>query len=181
MKCPQCEKPMQHSTVGEIILNECQQCRGMWFDQGKLSGVKDEIIPDLGWLDIDGWKEELDLYANPDPMRCPKCQDAAMTTLRDQQSRVEINVCVQCRGSWLATGQFLLMVNALLEEADQKSAPEYARILLTQARDMLSGSDALFSEWEEFKTVFNLLKHRIFIEHPKLKSVVVGLQKSLPL
>ena len=90
-------------------------------------------------------------------------------------------MCAQCKGTWLATGQFLNLINELLDEAKQKSAPEFVKISLQQAKEMLTSDDAIISEWRDLKTVLELLEHRIFIEHPKLESIIVGLQKSLPL
>jgi len=53
MECPQCKEQMKRPTVGEITINECSRCRGLWFEQGQLDVVKDEVLPDMGWLDID--------------------------------------------------------------------------------------------------------------------------------
>jgi Zn-finger nucleic acid-binding protein len=93
----------------------------------------------------------------------------------------EISICTQCEGIWLPTGQFLNLINELLDEAKQKSAPEFVKISLQQAKEMLTSNDSIISEWQDLKTVLGLLTYRIFIEHPKLKSFIVGLQKSLPL
>ena len=93
----------------------------------------------------------------------------------------EISICTQCEGIWLPTGQFLNLINELLDEAKQKSAPEFVKISLQQAKEMLTSNDSIISEWNDLKTVLRLLTYRIFIEHPKLKSFIVGLQKSLPL
>ena len=181
MECPQCKEQMKQSNVGEITINECLRCRGMWFNQGQLDAVKEKVLPDMGWLDIDTWKEQAEFKARRDPNFCPKCLDIALTTIQDRKSKTEISMCAQCKGTWLATGQFLNLINDLLDEANQKSAPEFVKISLQQAKEMLTSPDSIISEWQDLKTVLELLKHRIFIEHPKLKSLIVGLQKSLPL
>jgi Zn-finger nucleic acid-binding protein len=181
MECPQCKEQMKQSTVGEITINECLRCKGMWFDHGQLDAVKDEVLPDMGWLDIDTWKEQAEFKASMGPNFCPKCPDVALTSIQDRKSNTEISICTLCKGTWLSTGQFLKLINALLDEADQKSAPEFVKISLQQAKEMLKNPDSIISEWQDLKTVLKLLKHRIFIEHPKLKSLIVGLQKSLPL
>ena len=169
------------STVDEIVINECAHCKGMWFGRGKLDDVKDRVLPDLGWLDIDTWKEQTEFEARKDPNFCPKCPDTALTTIRDRKSNTEISICTQCNGTWLPAGQFLNLINALMDEANRKSAPEFVKISLQQAKEMLTSSDSFVSDWQDLKTVLQLLKHRIFIEHPKLKNIIVGLQKSLPL
>lgn len=181
MQCPQCKKQMNPSTIGGITINECSHCRGLWFDRGELETVKDEVLPDMGWLDIDTWKEQAEFEARRNPNFCPKCSDIALTTIIDRKSKTKISLCTQCKGTWLATGQFLNLINALLDEADQKSTPEFVKILLQQTKEMLMNPDAILSEWQDLKTVIELLKHRIFIEHPKLKNVILGVQKSLPL
>ncbi|MEJ2656782.1 MAG: zf-TFIIB domain-containing protein [Desulfobacterales bacterium] len=181
MNCPQCKEQMKQSSLDEITLTECPRCRGMWFDHGQLDAAKDRVLPDMGWLDIDTWKEQAEFEASIDRIFCPKCRNIALTIIHDRKSMTEISMCMQCKGTWLATGQFLNLINALLDEANQKSAPEFVKISLHQAKDMLTNPDVFLSEWHDLKTVLGLLSHRIFIEHPKLNSVIVGLQKSLPL
>ena len=181
MKCPACHGIMKEKAVGDDRINECPNCRGLWFDRGELEGVKDEVIPEISWLDIDEWKNRAKFKVNTDTLYCPKCQDVALTAVEDQSSMTKLSHCTQCRGVWLGTGQFLGLINALLEEANRKSVPEYAKIGLKQAMDMLMNPDSIVSEWQNFQTIFKLLKHRIFIEHPKLKSIIAGLNKSLPL
>jgi hypothetical protein len=92
-----------------------------------------------------------------------------------------LSACSQCNGTWLAAGQFLYLFNALIDEANSKSAPEYVKISLQQATEILTRPESISGQWEDLKTVLELLKHRIFIDHPKLKSLIAGLQKTMPL
>lgn len=181
MECPQCRKPLKSSEVGDVRIHTCPACRGMWFGRGRLDDVKDEVLPELGWLDIDRWREEADFRALSASIPCPQCRDTHLTTVREERSAAEFSVCPACSGTWLAASQFLYLVNALLDEANRKSAPEFVQISLRQAREMLTGSDSLGSDWKDLKAVLNLLKQRIFVQHPRLRSILLGLQKSLPL
>lgn len=181
MECPQCKSQMIQNPIGGNTVDECRHCRGLWFDQGELEAVKDEVLPEMSWLDIDSCWENTDFKIFADVLNCPKCKNTDLTVVQDQASEMEIRLCRQCEGTWLATGQFLNMINALLEEANQKSAPEYVKISLQHAKEMILNPDTIISEWKGLKTVLNLFKHRFFIEHPKLKSLLAGLQKSLPL
>jgi hypothetical protein len=74
----------------------------------------------------------------------------------------------------------LFLINALLDDANKKTAPEFVKISLQKAKEMLTDSDSITSDWAELKSVLTFLKHRIFIQHPKLKSLLVGSQKSQP-
>jgi len=180
MQCPQCNQQMKRSLINDITIDECLTCKGMWFDQGELDDVKDEVLPDINWLGVDTWQDQADLLVKGTRRLCPKCRNTTLTRITDQQSEAVIDICAQCKGSWLAAGQFLYLINAMLDEAIKKTAPEYARISLQKAKDMVTSSDSIVSDWEGLKTVLTLLQHRIFIQHPKLKSIVEGLQKSLP-
>jgi Zn-finger nucleic acid-binding protein len=181
MRCPQCKGQLKQSAFGEMVIDECHSCKGMWFDRGELDGVKDEVLPDMKWLDIDRWIEQAEFEVRRESKFCPKCRNIVLTMVLDQKSNTEMSICTQCKGSWLARGQFLYFVNALIDGANQKSASDFVKISLQQIKEMLMHPDSITSEWQDFKSVLELLKHRIFVNHPKLKSLIVGLQKSLPL
>jgi Zn-finger nucleic acid-binding protein len=153
----------------------------MWFDQGKLNEVKDEVLPEMAWLDIDTWIEQAEFDVRTGPRVCPHCKDTFLTVVEDPTAATQLDVCAQCDGAWLPAGQFLNLINSVLDEANKKSVPEYIKLSLQQAGETLTSSKSLATDWQNLKTVLQLLKHRIFIQHPKVKSLIVGLQKSLPL
>ena len=62
MHCPMCHEAMKPLTIGEVQIDECRQCRGISFDKGELAEAKDEVDPDLRWLDIGIWKQEACFY-----------------------------------------------------------------------------------------------------------------------
>jgi hypothetical protein len=99
----------------------------------------------------------------------------------NQISAAEINICAQCQGAWLTSEQFAALIRELLKEAHGKSASEYTKICLQTAMEMVTNPGSIMTEWQEFKTVLDLLRHRIFIDHPKLRQLMDGLQKSMPL
>ena len=181
MQCPECDISMNPVAVGDDIIKECHQCKGLWFDSGQLEEVKNEVLPDMKWLDIEELKDQSDFQAQLDIKFCPVCRDAALVKIHDIKTGAEFCTCKECQGTWLGTGQFLFLINLLLDEVKKISAPELMQISLRQVRDMLLDSDSNISEWRELRPVLELIKHRIFVENPKLRSVVMGIQKSLPL
>jgi Zn-finger nucleic acid-binding protein len=181
MNCPECHVQLSEFNIGDDVLKECRVCRGLWFEQGQLDAVHDDVLPEMGWVDMDRLKDRFDFKTATDVLFCPRCQNIALTKFRDQNSKAEFCICTQCQGTWLATGQFLSLINLLLEEANKKTASELAVISLQQVKELLTDSNAMISEWQDLKSVLALLKKRIFVENPKLKSIIVGLQKSLPL
>lgn len=181
MYCPECHEEMTSRTVGEATLHECPACGGMWFPRGQLDMVKDEVMPDIEWLEIERWREHAEFSANPTPNACPSCRTTALTRIEDRTSGTEADLCPNCRGIWLGTGQFLNLINALLDEANRISAPEYVRISLEKAKEMIAHPGEIVSEWQDLRKVVRLLKHRLFVENPTLESVLMGMQKTLPL
>ncbi len=35
-ECPQCQSALMESTLGEVLVDVCTRCRGIWLDQGEL-------------------------------------------------------------------------------------------------------------------------------------------------
>lgn len=55
MDCPNCKIPLSNAKIGSVSLDECSRCRGIWFDKNELEEAKDEIDPDLRWMDLRIW------------------------------------------------------------------------------------------------------------------------------
>jgi Zn-finger nucleic acid-binding protein len=183
MNCPECRsQSLKPSRVGDDVIQECPACRGLWFVKGQLDSIKDEVLPETGWVDVDRLKEQFDYKARTENLLyCPQCRDIALTRVEDQKTKTAFRFCTQCGGTWLSTGQFLKFINLLLDEIDEKSASELVIIGLRQAKKLLVQPESSITEWQNFKSILSLLKHRVFIENPKLRSVIVGLEKTLPL
>jgi len=180
MKCPKCTVPLIRKGIDDIVLDECPQCRGIWFDPGELDALRDEIEPDLRWMNFDIWKKEGDFTVSDLPLGCPKCARPLRVT-RYETGDVRIRYCPSCRGIWLEHGDFLKIILALSREADEKNTADYIRASLKEASDLVTRPDRLISEWRDLKAVMRLLMYRFFVENPKVKNILVGIQKSLPL
>jgi Zn-finger nucleic acid-binding protein len=97
------------------------------------------------------------------------------------QTGVEICICPKCRGAWLDTGQFDKIVACLHEELETKSASDYVRDSLEEAKELVTGKEGLASEWKDFSTVLKMLEYRFFVEHPKILDAVREAAKRMPL
>jgi Zn-finger nucleic acid-binding protein len=181
MNCPECNVQFRKYSIADDQINECPVCRGLWFEKGQLDAVKDEVMPEMGWVDIDSLKEQFEFKAWTDVLFCPKCHTTSLTKIQDHKTNTEFCICTQCKGTWLSSGQFLNLINLLLDEAYEKSASELAISSIQQAKELLMTSESNISQSQGLKSVLSLLKQRIFIENPKLKSLIKGLKKSLPL
>jgi Zn-finger nucleic acid-binding protein len=181
MDCPECAKPLQKAQpVGNVEIDECHHCKGVWFDQGEIDEIKDKIEPDIRWIDFDLWKKEGEFVPEVNPPKCPKCRQYSLHVLYFDDVNIKIRFCAMCRGVWLRADDFLKIVHVLTEEAEQKSMVEYVRLSLKEAYEMITHPKSLISEWKDLKSVLRLLNYRFFIENPKIREFLLGLQKSLP-
>jgi Zn-finger nucleic acid-binding protein len=165
----------------DVVVDECPQCKGMWFDQGELDKVMDDVSPDLRWMDFDLWKKEGDFRVLAKPANCPNCHNTNLRALHYDGGDVTINYCPRCQGIWINAGDIRKIVIALNKEAEEKSAAEYVKASLKEAAELITTPENFISEWRDLKAVVRLLKYRFFVENPKVKDILVGLQKSLPL
>ena len=162
-------------------MDECPGCRGIWFDKNELEDAKDEIDPDLRWMDLRIWQPQPRFQVTGQSHDCPKCKTVTMQLITYEQPDVDVLYCPSCEGSWLSSENLEKLIAALSKEADSKSASEYMKESLKEASDILTRPQNLVSEWRDLKAVLRLLSYRIFVENPKLKSILLGIQKSLPL
>lgn len=81
MHCPACQKSMKPLRIGDVRIDECPQCRGIWFDKGELKEAKDEISPDLRFLDFEIWNQKAIFNINDKPLDCPRCPNISMRAI----------------------------------------------------------------------------------------------------
>jgi uncharacterized protein len=182
MNCPECQQPMTKKSRGDVTLDACPQCRGLWFDSGEIDDLKDQLVPpELRWTDFDLWRHQAGFEVSFDPLHCPRCPDTALTTIADKQSDTSVRFCPRCQGSWMTAGDFAGIVSALTTELDNRTTADYVRESLKQAADLVKNKEDPISDWKDLKAVLRLLKFRFFVENPKLDAVMKGFQKSMPL
>ena len=181
MRCPTCRKSMKPLKIGDVQIDECRQCKGIWFDKGELAEAKDEVAPDLRWLDFGIWKKEARFHINDDPLKCPRCQKFNMRAINYQGPDIDFTFCPFCEGVWLNAGDFKQILDALGKEAATKSVSDYVKASLKEGAEIFTNPKRVISEWRDLKAVLRMLRYRVFVENPKFRSILVGIQKSLPL
>ena len=181
MQCPMCREAMKPLKIGDVQIDECRQCRGIWFDKGELAEAKDEVVPDLRWLDFGIWKQEARFQINDKSLKCPRCQIFDMRAINYRAPDIDFTFCPFCEGVWLNTGDFKQILDALLKEAAAKSVSDYVKASLKEGAEIFTNPKRVISEWRDLKAVLRMLRYRVFVENPKVRSILVGIQKSLPL
>jgi Zn-finger nucleic acid-binding protein len=169
--------------MGPVTIDECAQCGGIWFDQGELDQIIGAADPDLRWLDIDFWKANSDFAVAPDSKTCPKCSRYHLTRLEERATETSVSLCSNCHGIWLDADQLNAIIQAVTRCVSRMDSADYVKESLRQVADMIdtaSKRPLSITRWRDLKAVLRMLKYRIYSEHPKLVSMLVGAQKSLP-
>ena len=179
MNCPRDDSKLAPIEVEDLKLNSCPTCCGMWFDSGELRQAKDRAVPDLDWLDFEIWEHEDEFRVAAHPRKCPHCVKP-MVSLSYGSTKVVIDTCPTCRGTWLDQGEFEQLIEALYDEASSKTAKDYLQRTLREGLDLLKRPGHIAEEWNDFKHVLNFMKARLHVERPKLASAMDRAQKSTP-
>lgn len=103
MTCPKCSAPMEPVTHGDVTVDRCTSCRGLWFDlmeQRNLRAAPAAEAIDTG-SPVAGSRSD-----EQRRITCPRCT-ARMTHLRDVDNRtIEYEYCPVCHGAFFDAGEF---------------------------------------------------------------------------
>jgi Zn-finger nucleic acid-binding protein len=179
MNCPVDTAMLETHVLDPVTVEECPQCRGLWFNQDELRRAKDAAKPDLNWLDFDLWSEKDKFDATWSSRKCPQCKKK-MATIGYCNTGVGVDYCIEGHGMWLEKGELEAIVERLDAEANSKTLAEYVSASLAEARGLLTGDEGLVSEWRDLASVIRLLEYRLLIENPRLARLLSALQSSTP-
>ena len=92
--CPKCQDRLREHPLKEsgIRVDSCPTCHGLWFDRWELEGH-------LGGPDM-----QPSFASTPVNRGCPKCR-MAMTSFVAEGSDVTVDMCEDCKGIWLDSGE----------------------------------------------------------------------------
>ena len=175
MECPIDGTTLETHPVQSVIIEECPQCQGLWFDYGELRKAKDASDPDLGWLDFDLWSDQESFTAERSSRKCPRC-GKNLATISYAGTGVTVDYCVSRHGVWLDKGEFQAIIEALDKETTSKSVSDYIAASLEEAKEIFAGDEGFVSEWKDFLSVTRLLQYRVLVENPKVAELLIALQ-----
>ncbi len=103
VNCPKCNEPMRPLRAGDITVDRCEKCYGLWLDKGeRMKLLKDKSL--VNAVDIGSEK----LGKEQDEIReinCPRC-DEPMEHITDRaQKHIGFELCRECKGSFLDAGE----------------------------------------------------------------------------
>ena len=112
--CPQCESILRPASFGEVEIDVCGACKGMFFNYQELSVLSSQ----KGRLPVEA-AEFLSLIADVSSGKkrsCPQCD--VMMSIKERYG-VEIDLCQRCGGIWLDGGELSIALDFFEKEASR--------------------------------------------------------------
>ena len=178
MKCPKCEYDLKRTSLQSIHVDECPSCHGIWFNKDELRKAKDSTDKYLMWLDFEPF--QLNSEREKTEYKCPNCR-TALESMRYENSKVKIDACPSCKGTWLDDDEFKKIVNYLESIIVKQDSSEYSKDALKELREIITGPEDKASEIKDFLTVLNLLELRIQAENPKIADFAMRFTQNWPI
>ncbi len=103
IKCPKCGHGMEVVIHGEVEIDRCTHCHGLWFDADEAHRLKD--LPDSHLVDHgdpkEGWK-----WDSRADIQCPHCSKQMEKTADAKQKHIWYEVCHD-HGMFMDAGEFV--------------------------------------------------------------------------
>jgi uncharacterized protein len=179
MNCPKCEVQLENKPLAGIDIDECAKCSGMWFEKDELRQAKDKTDSDLNWMDFEIWKNVDNFLLTSKQKPCPACKSNMVAT-EYADTKVTIDCCPKCDGIWLDKGEFEKIIFALEDELKTKSAKDYVKASIAEAKEIITGGENIISEWKDFTTVLRMMQYRMLVENQKLQNLLQKAQENNP-
>ena len=148
MPCPRCEKPLRARMVGDIVIDECGMCFGVFLDQVAIKRVvtdraqarAEALLGALPRADLPVLKPGQRMY-----VKCPSCATLMNRRLFAAGAGVIIDVC-RTHGTFFDAGELPRVVEFVMQgglEAAQKKELERERAAIQREKQGL-GAGAIW-------------------------------------
>ena len=176
MQCPICKKNLSSTILCNVEVNYCPKCLGLWFEEEELRWAKDEKDRNLGWLDVDLWRDKKKLKISYGMRLCPSCR-VPLYEIYYGDSRIIVDVCNLCHGVWLDRAEFKKIIDWLKERADYEILNNYAKNLFKELSEIFTGPETLREEILDFLTILKLLNYKFVTRYPTISKIILQLPK----
>lgn len=150
--CPRCEQPLlpvELHVDGELFIERCDRCLGIFFDPGELETLLDASVSNIAGVDLDRMSVLIDERGDDDApevsyVKCPICGELMNRENfgRGARSGVIVDICRK-DGVWLDGGELSKLLNwtkaggmLLADDKREQRAKKRERKQAAQRRDL---------------------------------------------
>ncbi|OGE74441.1 MAG: hypothetical protein A3I07_00800 [Candidatus Doudnabacteria bacterium RIFCSPLOWO2_02_FULL_42_9] len=173
MKCPNNHESFQEIKFGNVKVDRCSECEGLWFNHDELRQAKDVQDEYAKWFDVDLWKDEKDFKSTSSTKLCP-IDNVPLYEIDYGNSGVKIDACKTCQGIWLDKDEFKHLIDYIKKSYPYDLAFNYTKSILEEGKEIFTGPESLKSEITDFLLLVKLVQFKVFIS-PTLTNVILNL------
>jgi len=103
MNCPKCAAAFEKISFGEVEVDRCLKCKGLWFDILE----KEDLVLIEGSEAIDIGSDQVgEEYSSLRQIRCPHCSVKMLPMVDKDQFHIKYESCPICFGTFFDAGEF---------------------------------------------------------------------------
>lgn len=122
MNCPACGETTSEMQAGDVKVDVCESCGGMWFDNYELRKV-DEPHEAEGEALLDVREAAAVRVDHLAERTCPRCPDLELRRhFFSVERQVEVDECPGCGGIWLDVGELATIRAQFGSEEERRAA-----------------------------------------------------------
>ena len=125
-KCPRCRIGLNETHVGELTVDGCVGCGGVWFDAKELNAVAAHGSGNLKTLEQQYWPSVAGVE-KAQQATCPNCEIALTTFEFPHSPGIPLDGCMQCKGIWVDDGELAAIQERIAQAAPTRAAGTAAR------------------------------------------------------
>ena len=184
MKCPKCKKELlEKIKIGDVEINRCSKCGGLWFEKDELRLAKDKEAPEAKWIDVeikdkslnwfqfDLWKDKVKFKAEKGIRYCP-VDEIPLYQINYGDTSIEIDVCGICSGIWLDKDEFKKIIDYVKNKAEYEALYNYVKNLARETKEIFVGPESIKSEVTDLLILIKLFKYKLTAQHPELVRLI---------
>ena len=177
LDCPKCRKAMEFYKAYGVTFESCVCCHGLWLYKGELKKLKDKI--DAGsWGNLRWMNDEVNAIENTSAMTsnriCPQCKDCQLISTHFGNSKMIIDWCKRCHGTWLDYEILETIVKYLRDELDHVTSKEIEKRVVHEVKRVWDdNSENKMSEILDAKAAISALINISIFEHPALAEMLI--------
>ncbi len=103
LKCPKCDCAMEKVEHESIVVDRCEGCGGLWFDN--LEHEKLKLLEGSERIDT-GDRTIGEKYDKVDRISCPVCHTQMVRMVDARQRHIHYENCTACSGVFFDAGEF---------------------------------------------------------------------------
>lgn len=107
ISCPKDGEPMERITLGDVAIDRCPECGGVWLDRGELDALRHTMLKEEHRATLDAL-DQLGVHepqVRPQPLLCPRDRSRMSVHHHPQQHHIEFDTCTKCGGMFFDAGE----------------------------------------------------------------------------